>query len=194
MPQARPERGNPGARADSPARDMQCPAMAPAPLPPGVGSPDGLALAHWIISCLEAAAPQSRAGRCAVVPPPHRVTQPHADGTGPAWDRHHLRHLPGLALRCGSLLGTAQPPRCFSPRLSWGCPGVPTPPPPQPRPPLLPAGWQVAGRWSGSVPRLLPLSQRRARTPSKAAQHSHGIKTMGHSSTPGCVTQHDSNR
>ena len=147
--------------------------------------------AHQITSCLEAAAPESRAGRRTVVPPPHWVTQPHAPGTGPARDRHHLRHLPGSALRRGSLLGTAQPPRCFSLRLSWGCPDVPAPPPPQPRPPLLPAGRWLAGRWSGSVPRLLPLSQRRARTPSEAAQRSHGIKTTGHSSMPGCVTQRD---
>lgn len=109
--------------------------------------------------------------------------------TGWAQNQHHLHHPPGSALRRDSLPGTVQLPRCFSQHLSWGCPDIPVPPPPQPRPPVLPVGQRLVRCWSGSVPRLLPLSQHRVRTRCETAQRSHGMKSMGHSPMPGCVTQ-----
>ena len=108
--------------------------------------------------------------------PPRRVTPLHAAGAGLARGRHQLCRLPGLA----QLGGHAASPRA-------GPGGVLVSPRPRPRPPL-------AGRRSGSAPRLLPLSQRRARTRSEAAQRSRGMKLAGHPAMPGCVTQRDGGR
>lgn len=149
MPQARPERGDPSARADSPGNAPALPSAAPAPLPPGAGSPAGLA---W----QSGSPPAWLTGRCAVVPPPHRVTQPHAAGTGPARARHHLCSLPGSALGRGSLPGTAQLPRRFSPRPSPGVSGVSFPATSSPSP---------RGTAAGGEPELL----RTAAAPTESA-------------------------